>query len=303
MISPSPHQVTLLRLSVLQLQECRQRIPAALSRSVRMDKLQHAKSNLPPDEAAQEALRIATNADYFSSQLSFMRRLGDTAERLRFMELSKRAPALQRELSLLNSSGAMGGDPLNRIHENLIRIVRIPSREGHVFRSKERTPVLLLLEVDEEGVEKEDAPDKNVVEELIQGKPASTTNAKDASNEGETTPSNGVANDQDEGTDDESESDDDEDTQESNVAETEDQSQNGEDDAESEAEANGVEYTNDGDKVSQSKGGERPAAASEDRDLYTKPLKSVVVESSVPIHHSPRGMFSLSAFLPRVRFF
>ena len=65
----------------------------------------------------------------------------------------------------------MGGDPLNRIvpvpssssgesNDNnvlessicgFIRGVRIPSTEGHVFRSKERTPVLLLVEVIDES--------------------------------------------------------------------------------------------------------------------------------------------------------
>jgi len=156
MISPSPHQVTLLRCAMLQLQNCRQEHHAFLSRSVRRDKLVNAKFNLPPEEAAQEALRIARNADYFSSHLSYIRRLGDVAEKLRHFDLELRAPTLERELALLNSSGGMGGDPLNRIHENLIRVVRVPRKEGHVFRSKERTPVLLLMEVLEEGVEEEE---------------------------------------------------------------------------------------------------------------------------------------------------
>ena len=156
MLTPSPHQVTLLRLAMLQLQDCRQQHKASLSRSVRRDKLVHSKFNLPPEEAAQEALRIARNADYFSSHLSFVRRLGDIAEKLRHLDLELRAPTLERELTLLNSSGGMGGDPLNRVHENLIRVVRVPRKEGHVFRSKERTPVLLLMEVVEEGVEEEE---------------------------------------------------------------------------------------------------------------------------------------------------
>jgi hypothetical protein len=65
----------------------------------------------------------------------------------------------------------MGGDPLNRIMTTIastitttddiagvggfIRVVRIPSTEGHVFRSKERTPVLLLMEVIDESAEEE----------------------------------------------------------------------------------------------------------------------------------------------------
>ena len=177
MLKASPHQITLLRLAMTQLQECRQRI--GLSRSVRRDKLNHTKFSLPPEQAAQEALRIARNADYYSSHLSFIRRLGDVAERLRFMEVEMRAPTLERELTLLNSSGGMGGDPLNRVQENLIRVVRVPRTEGHVFRSKERTPVLLLMEVVEEGVEDEsdldndssygrDQHDKDLIKALIE---------------------------------------------------------------------------------------------------------------------------------------
>lgn len=158
MLLPSQHQTKLIRDCINALQQHRKsRVPSpCLSRSVRMDKLkQHsAKITLPPEEAAQEALRITRNADYFSSHISFTRRLGEIAEKLRFMEEEKRAKALERELDLLNSSGSMGGDPLNRVLDNgLIRVVRAPRGEGHVFRSKERTPVLLLMEVTLEGVE------------------------------------------------------------------------------------------------------------------------------------------------------
>jgi hypothetical protein len=156
MLSPSPHQVTLLRQAMLKLQNLRQKGPA-LTRSVRIEKLTNAKQSLEPEVAAQEALRIARNADYFSSHLSFTRRLCDIAEKLRFMDLELRAPALQKELRSLNASGGMGGDPLNRICEHLIRVVRIPPREGHVFRSKERTPVLLLMELLQEGGEEEES--------------------------------------------------------------------------------------------------------------------------------------------------
>jgi hypothetical protein len=153
MVQPSPHQVTLLRLAFLQLQDLRQEKSLSLSRSVRMDKLKYTKFRLAPNQASLEALRVAQNADYFSSHLSYTRRLGDVAEKLRFMEVNERAGALERELNLLNSSGGMGGDPLNRIHDHhLIRVVRVPNKEGHVFRSKERTPVLLLMEVVEESV-------------------------------------------------------------------------------------------------------------------------------------------------------
>ena len=105
------------------------------------------------DDAAAESIRMAKNADYFSTQLMFTRRLGDIAERLRFMDVEKRSASLQAELDVLNSSGKMGGDPLNRICDaegntgGLAHVVHVPRNEGHVFRSKERTPVLLLMEL------------------------------------------------------------------------------------------------------------------------------------------------------------
>jgi len=161
MLVPSKQQVALLREAIETLQKQRKSRFASpcLSRSVRMDKLMEksAKFTKPPGEAAKEALRIARNADYFSSHLSFTRRLGDIAERLRFMEEEKRANALDRELDLLNTSGSMGGDPLNKALDNngLKRVVRVPRGEGHVFRSKERTPVLLLMEVTQDGGDEE----------------------------------------------------------------------------------------------------------------------------------------------------
>ena len=129
---------------------------------------------MPPEQGAQEALRIARNADYFSSHLSFIRRLGDVTEKLRHLDLEVRGSTLERELSLLNSSGSMGGDPLNRINDNLTRVVRVPQKEGHVFRSKERTPVLLFMEVVEEGVQEDDMSPKK----------SSTSNEKKVSENG-----------------------------------------------------------------------------------------------------------------------
>ena len=151
MLTPSPHQVALLKEEMTQLQMARKKGSFHLSRSTRMDKILHNKFQKPPDVAAQDALRAAKNADYFSTHLSFTRRLCDVAEKLRFLEVDERKPTLERELTLLNSSGSMGGDPLNRLTVQLVRVVRIPTTEGHVFRSKERTPVLLLMEVVEEG--------------------------------------------------------------------------------------------------------------------------------------------------------
>jgi hypothetical protein len=152
MLTPSPHQVPMLKDGMLQLAECRRGLADHfLSRSARMDKLLQAKFTKAPEEAAEDALRAAKNADYFSSHLSFTRRICDVAEKLRFLEVEDRAGILEQELSSLNASGAMGGDPLNRISDRLMRIVRVPATEGHVFRSKERTPVLLLMEIVQEG--------------------------------------------------------------------------------------------------------------------------------------------------------
>ena len=113
-------------------------------------------------------LRIAQHADYFSCTLNFSRRLAEIAEKLRFAEVAERATLLEQELNILNASGAMGGDPLNRLAASgcLTRVARVPSQEGHVFRSKERTPVLLLMEVmtDTDGRESSESPPQVVVD-------------------------------------------------------------------------------------------------------------------------------------------
>lgn len=191
MLAPSQHQAALIRDAVAILQLHRRFSSHHLTRSVRLEKLRReaaleeeavmaaslgllgddsfestddeetkqpiAATHAQPAEEARvnEQLRIAKNADYFSSQLMFVRRLGDIAEKLRFTDVEKRAAALKTELEILNSSGRMGGDPLNKLlgeGEGLATVVQLPSKEGHVFRSKERTPVLLLMEmIREEG--------------------------------------------------------------------------------------------------------------------------------------------------------
>jgi hypothetical protein len=153
MLSPTGHQVTLLKERMRHIQELRKARPVRLVRSSRFDLLTRAKLEKPPVEAANEKLRIAKNADYFSCHLNFSRRLADIAEKLHHMDIDNRASVLEEELNLLNSSGTMGGDPLNNLDDSLVRVVRVPSTEGHVFRSKERTPVLLLMEVVDEGAE------------------------------------------------------------------------------------------------------------------------------------------------------
>jgi phosphatidylinositol 4-kinase B len=148
-LTPSPHQVTLLSDAMEQLMVYRRCISHKFfARSIRMEKLLQDRHSKPPDEAAEDALRVAKHADYFSSHLSFTRRICDVAEKLRFVEVDEREVKLEKELSTLNSSGLMGGDPLNRVaKDSLMRVVRVPPTEGHVFRSKERTPILLLMEL------------------------------------------------------------------------------------------------------------------------------------------------------------
>jgi hypothetical protein len=170
MLSPSTHQIEQLKQAALHIQELRLKLNSPeisvdaasdnpgmaippynrLSRSARFDLLSHSRASRLPEVQAQEKLRIAKNADYFSCHLNFSKRLADIAEKLRFMDLADRAACLEEELTLLNCSGTMGGDPLNRIRDHLIRVVRVPVTEGHVFRSKERTPVLLIMEVIDE---------------------------------------------------------------------------------------------------------------------------------------------------------
>lgn len=152
-LSPSPHQVRLLGNCMQDIQIYRRQNTSQLSRSVRLERITKAKESYSPDLIAQEALRIAKNADYLSSHLAFTKRLCDIAERLRFLPLGDRANALRADLSKLNASGGMGGDPLNRVQDTQMRVVRVPTTEGHVFRSKERTPVLLLMEVVEESTD------------------------------------------------------------------------------------------------------------------------------------------------------
>lgn len=156
MLTPSPHQVSILKNSFTELTRFRKRESNFLSISTRMEKLEKNKFQKPPQQAAADALKAAKDADYFSSHLSFCRRICDVAEKLFDVDPEQRKATLEKELIVLNASGAMGGDPLNQVNSNLKRVVRIPTTEGHVFRSKERTPVLLLMEVVEELPDEEE---------------------------------------------------------------------------------------------------------------------------------------------------
>ncbi|GKY97850.1 hypothetical protein MPSEU_000742900 [Mayamaea pseudoterrestris] len=147
MFAPTVDQMERMRKAMFQIQDTRERSGCRLARSYRHEKLSNLSHDMPAELAVQEKLRIARNADYYSSHLNFTKRICDIADRLRHMEVEERSAALAEELHLLNSSGAMGGDPLNAAQKDLCRVVRVPSTEGHVFRSKERTPVLLLMEI------------------------------------------------------------------------------------------------------------------------------------------------------------
>lgn len=173
-LAPSNHQIALLKSGMMAIQAFRKQQPEKLSRSQRVTKFAREEqrekegkpsddetkeeTNVPvftPEDLAKEALRIAKNADYLSTHLAFTKRMGDIAERLFHQPITERKSILQTELAKLNSSGTMGGDPLNQVRTGDLhnRIVRIPMNEGHVFRSKERTPVLLLVETLDEAAE------------------------------------------------------------------------------------------------------------------------------------------------------
>ena len=134
MLTLSPHQVQMLKNSFFDLSEFRKK-QTFFSCFVRMNVLIREDFHKPPDVAAADALRASKNADYLSSHLSFTRRICNIAEKLFHAEVEKRKATLQNELVVLNVSGAMGGDPLNRVSENHTRVVRISATEGHVFRS------------------------------------------------------------------------------------------------------------------------------------------------------------------------
>jgi len=155
MLSPSDHQAGQLRSAMSILQLYRRFGSHYLTRSVRLEKLKaealEALGEYPSsiDESSQVRADIAKNAAYYSSHIAFARKLGDIAEKLRFMDVSKRSKVLELEFKELNASGkVLGGDPLNRpVAGRIYKAVKIPINEGHVFRSKERTPVLFLTEL------------------------------------------------------------------------------------------------------------------------------------------------------------
>lgn len=158
MLSPSQHQSDMIKDAFLLLQLHRRYGSHHLSRSVRLAKLKADSEDEEEDgadgaeivadedeDAGLERLRMVQHADYWTTQILFCRKLGDTAERMRFTPKEERRAKLESELSTLNASGKLGGDPLNRLaaEGDLIHVVNVPATEGHVFNSKARTRKLL----------------------------------------------------------------------------------------------------------------------------------------------------------------
>lgn len=152
--SPSPHQAVLLRETMEELRRHRDRAGHRLSRSARSDLVVERGAPWP------DAERVA---ERFAGSVECARELGRVAEALRFENVERRRGRLEKELEKFNETCdkeirrrgrgcfVMGGDPVADAGDAPAAIVRIPSKEGHVFRSKERTPVLLLVEVVREG--------------------------------------------------------------------------------------------------------------------------------------------------------
>ena len=154
LLSPSEDQASLTRDAIAVLQLHRRYSGHHLTRSVRVEKLRiEAMQGFTPKDNSDEKTALNLNnkeqkaaANFFSAQLEYAKKLGDIAEKLRFMDVEKRSAALEKELELMNN-GMLGGDPICRAGDGIASVVRLPYKEGHVFRSKERTPVLLLMEV------------------------------------------------------------------------------------------------------------------------------------------------------------
>ena len=158
MLSPSQHQSDMIKDAFLLLQLHRRYGSHHLSRSARLAKLKadseeeekeedsdmdagEGGAEIVPyqdEEAGLKRLRMVQHADYWTTQILFCRKLGDTAERLRFTPKEERSRKLASELVRVNASGKLGGDLLNRCGD-LIHVVNVPPTEGHVFNSKART--------------------------------------------------------------------------------------------------------------------------------------------------------------------
>lgn len=168
-LNPSPDQEILLNERIAELNNLRLKSPFQLSKSTRANLLRGEDDN---------------NVGFcgiYHAQINFQRQLSHIASTLFTLPRGQHSQYLETELQKINESGCLGidlgcgGSPVSRI----VRLVqhylqsaryvgriranfsffatltmiryRVPSTEGHVFRSKARTPVLLLIEVVAEG--------------------------------------------------------------------------------------------------------------------------------------------------------
>jgi len=125
----SDHQQGLLLLSVQALRSIRDSLPFKLK----------------IDDAERETLTEETKtkiANSYRKQIIFMRQLSNLAEELFSVPHDQQAKYLADHLGQLCLGISLATNSDNSISE----VVRLPPSEGHVFRSKARTPVLLLLE-------------------------------------------------------------------------------------------------------------------------------------------------------------
>jgi hypothetical protein len=96
-------------------------------------------------------------AYYFEAQLRFVQALIDIAEKLRFVEpISSRGEELEKALSELegerdSNDRIPGFLPVCGASDPICPIVRIPAKEGHVFKTKARAPTLITCEIIVDG--------------------------------------------------------------------------------------------------------------------------------------------------------
>lgn len=102
-------------------------------------------SSAMPEHEVQERVYA-----YFSAQRDFLRSLTNLAERLRFIRVDERQSALQPGLDAL-AVPEQAYFPLSSSTEPLRRILAFPSDESVVFNTKARCPLLLVVEVQQQG--------------------------------------------------------------------------------------------------------------------------------------------------------
>merc|ERR1712130_29029 len=117
---PSHHQTTLLRDAISVLQLHRRYSGHHLTRRIRVEALLKEAGKDVPDSLSPEVMR--GNVHFFTSQLEFAKRLGDIAERLRFMPVESRSKALEKELDVLNKL-KLGCDPTSRAGDKVSKVL------------------------------------------------------------------------------------------------------------------------------------------------------------------------------------